>query len=200
MPLHLNAEASTDNRFDPVELRMREALGLHGRPVSGLPQQRPEQARQRHRFARDGEVPVVVLGARKVQDTSPAPDHPIAELQAALDSERAARVGAERALQEAQAAIQKLQARLAHAELAHSEAFAAERASREQAERGLQEAVTVRDSAERQLRERTVLAPPESRKPARTASAAKAPLIHKAREPQPVQWWLPSYRAKMSKR
>ena len=73
MPLHLNAAAAADNSVDPAESRMREALGLRGQPVGRTPQQRPEQARQRHRFVRDGEVPVVVLGTRKGAGYQPHP-------------------------------------------------------------------------------------------------------------------------------
>src|SRR5689334_3023073 len=40
------------------EDRIRRALGLK---TNGTHQQRPEQARQRHRFVSDGAVPVVVL-------------------------------------------------------------------------------------------------------------------------------------------
>src|SRR5690349_16845192 len=106
-------------------------------------------------------------------------------------------------LQEAQVTLQNLQARLAHAELAHSEALAAERASRERAEKALQEAVAARDASERQLRTTGVqnsIEPGRKRgRPKKIVSATaptdKAP-ARKARGPQPVKWWLPSYRAK----
>lgn len=205
MPLPLNSTASAESPLQTTESRMREALGLRDRPLSNLPQQRPEQARQRHRFVRDGEVPTVVLGSRKEQDSGPSPDHRIAVMQAALDSERAARALAERALQEAQMTIQNLQTRLAHAEMAHSDALAAEHAGREQAERDLGQAVASRDTAERQIREMAAPSSPDvpkraPKKIAPTASAGTLAPAPKPREPQPVKWWLPSYRAKAHKR
>ena len=53
-----------------AEQKMRRALGLHGNNKGGAgnqqrtPQQRPDQARQRHRFVQDGGVPVVMVSHR----------------------------------------------------------------------------------------------------------------------------------------
>lgn len=155
---------------------------------------------------RDGDVRVVVLSSRTEQDTGSFPDHRLAAVQAAVDSERAAHAVAEHALQQAQTKIQNLQTRLAHAELAHSEALAAEGAERENAQRALQEAVAAREAAERQFREIAVRSSPEAGKRTRpkriahTTPADKLASVRKAREPQPVKWWLPSYRAKAQKR
>ncbi len=52
------------NDPDNAERRMRRALGLDARATPHGPQQRPEQARQRHRFVQDGGVPVTVLNPR----------------------------------------------------------------------------------------------------------------------------------------
>lgn len=113
---------------------MRRAMGLDG-PLLACPasattpaQQRPEQARTRHRFAREGEVPGgIVTGPRA---TGAAPGRLAATLRTDLDAERTARAGAEQALAQAQAAIRALQAKLAHTELAHAEALATERRAR----------------------------------------------------------------------
>ncbi len=185
---------------------MRQALGLRDSPSTSSPQQRPDQARQRHRFVQDGEVPVVILNGRKDVDARSSPGSRVAAAQSALEAEQAARASAERALQEAQGLIQSLRTKLAHAELAHSELLAAERAARTQAEQALQEANAAREAAEQQLAERVsipaVAAPPKEapvkRGPAaRSGRKASAPT---AEEPQPVKWWLPSYRTKASKR
>lgn len=63
-PPKTSAQAASD---DPgtTEARMRSALGLKGTRPSYPAQQRPEQARTRHRFVQDGEVPVeIVTGSR----------------------------------------------------------------------------------------------------------------------------------------
>jgi len=109
---------------------MRRALGLKGTRPSYPAQQRPEQARTRHRFVQDGEVPVEIVTGSRASDA--APDGRIAALQGALDGERTARASTERALVEAQATLRSLQAKLAHAERAHGEALAFEQRAREQ--------------------------------------------------------------------
>ena len=170
---------------------MRRALGFngphsgnhgsghgHGRPV---PQQRPEQARARHRFIGDGDVPVVVLN-RAEPDPTAALKARIAELEAALEAERASHGGTRRNLHDAQLAAQALQTRLTHQGLAHDDVVAAERQGRERAEAALLEAnATIRSlSAE--------LAAAKARRKAAEGSRAKEV------EPQPVKWWLPNYR------
>ena len=159
-----------------VETQMRRALGLNG-PGRPAPQQRPDQARARHKFVQDGGVPVVVLN-RAEDPTTPLKAR-ISELEASLESERAAHAATRRTLQEAQLAAQALQTRLAHAELAHSDFLAAERQARETAEAARQQAVQ---------RLATTQAKQARRK------AAPAPAAE--REAQPVKWWLPNYKAK----
>lgn len=160
-----------------VETQMRRALGLQG-PGRPAPQQRPDQARARHKFVQDGGVPVVVLNR---SDDPAAPFKArISELEASLEAERAAHAATRRNLQEAQLAAQALQTRLTHAELAHSDALAAERQAREAAETGRQQALQR-------------LAAATQAKPARR-KAAPDPAAE--REAQPVKWWLPNYKAK----
>ena len=160
-----------------AEAQMRRALGLGG-PARPVQQQRPEQARARHRFVQDGGVPVVVLNRSDIDPTSPLKTR-IAELEASLEAERAAHGATKRLLQEAQAAQQALQTRLTHSEIAHREVLAAESAARQ--------------AAEAQARAAPSAMPPKAFKPRKAAVRTQAP---QGREPQPVKWWLPGYRAK----
>ena len=113
MPLHLNSARSTPAPLEPAEARMREALGLGDRPPIQATQERADQARRRHRFVRDGEIPVVVVNSRKEQDPGASHDQRLAAAEAALEAERTARAAIERTLEEAQTSIQNLQGRLA---------------------------------------------------------------------------------------
>src|SRR3954451_21566882 len=105
------------------EERIRRALGLKA-GGGQTHQQRPEQARQRHRFVTDGAVPVVMLN--RTERESGGLKEKLEAAEAALEAERTAHAATRRALQEAQAAHQALQTRFGHAELARSEALAAE--------------------------------------------------------------------------
>ncbi len=156
---------------------MRRALGLGG-PARPVQQQRPDQARARHRFVQDGGVPVVVLNRSDIDPTGPLKAR-IAELEAAMEAERAAHGATKRLLSDAQAAQQALQTRLTHSELAHHEAIAAESAARQAAEVAVQ-------SAKAAL-------PVKASTPRKPAVRTQAP---QGQEPQPVKWWLPGYRAK----
>ncbi len=175
--------------LEDTEARVRQALGVQDRSVSRPMQHRAGQPRPRHRFVQDGEVPVVVLNTPKNADTPSASR--IQAVEAALDAERTARADAERSLREAEATIQALRTKLAHAELAHGEALATEREARERAEQALREA-TAAPATEEPLARGIVAAatapekPKRSRRPAGTAAAAA-----KTREPRPVKWWLP---------
>ncbi len=165
-------------------------------------QQRVDQARPRRHFVRDGEVPVVVLSGNGRSDVSPAADTRIADLEFALAAEQAARASTARSLEEARATIQSLQTRLAHAELAFDEVIAAERRARAEAEKALQEAAAGGRIAGQQEDGRPAEAEVKSPKGerARRVTKAKPAATRKQREPQPVKWWTPSYRAKMQSR
>jgi len=159
-----------------VENQMRRALGLQG-PGRPVPQQRPDQARARHKFVQDGGVPVVVLN-RSEDPTTPLKAR-ITELEASFEAEKVAHAATRRILHEAQLAAQALQTRLTHAELAHSDFLATERQAREAAEDAWQQAVQrLAVTQAKQVR----------RKP--------APVPAAEREEQPVKWWLPNYKAK----
>ena len=137
--MSLSREQSTAApAMDDAEQQMRRALGLYG----DAPRPRPEgetqpsrgggaaflQGAHRRRFVQDGEVPVTV-----VRRDTPDPTHPgaaqsaptssrLQRVEAALAAETAGRERAERALHEAQAAVQALQTKMGHNELAKAEA------------------------------------------------------------------------------
>lgn len=178
-----------------TENRMRRALGLQG-PSRQPPQQRADQVRPRHRFVQDGGVPVVVLNSRSDNDPTAVLKTRVAELEAAVETERAAHGVTRRSLQDAQAVLQAAQTRLAHAELAHKEALAIERGARQAAEESLQiqMAVSAEQPPTPAMPAMPLVAPVKS-KPA-TRKAPCVPRVPKTKEPQPVKWWLPSFREK----
>jgi len=162
-----------------AENQMRRALGLQG-PNRQAPQQRADQARARHRFVQDGGVPVTVLNRSDI-DPAGALKSRIAELEAALEAERAGHAAIKRALHDAQLATQALQTRLTHAGLAHREAMAAEQQARE--------------TLEAELRRLTPAKPAPTLRPVRRKAIASQ-RVPGAEEAQPVKWWLPGYGTK----
>ena len=138
---------------------MRRALGLR-ETSSSAPQSAPSSAPvgtarpHRHRFVRDGEVPVTVVHHHDHDDGSSI--NKIAAARQALHDQVAARERAEHLLQEARATIQTLETKLAHERIGKDEALrrsegelAAERTARQQAEQDRDEAVAARQDAER---------------------------------------------------
>lgn len=188
LPLSQNDSQSTENR-------MRRALGLQG-PSRQAPQQRVDQARPRHRFVQDGGVPVVVLNNRSDNDPTAPFKARAAELDAALEAERAAHGATRRTLHEALGNVQALQTRLAHAELAHREALATERDARKEAEDELQAHMAAR--AEQPAIPALAAAPtaPITKVKPAVRKTPKTPRAAKVSEPQPVKWWLPNFREK----
>ena len=172
------------------EDRVRRALGLKS---SGGPphQQRPEQARQRHRFVTDGSVPVVMLN-RTDSETSGLKDR-LSAAEHALENERNAHAATRRTLQELQQSHQTLQTRLSHSELSHNDVVRAERDGRLVAEQKL----TALHDELAQLK----ASPPAPVKIRRDIKAI-SPIVRQKRlsteEPKPVRWWTPSYRSKQS--
>jgi len=123
---------------------MRHALGLRGStpPRSSTSGSQP----QRHRFVRDGEVPVTVLR----RDHQPDGEHGANKLDAArqaIRSEATAKERAERLLEEAQAMIRDLQTKLGHERLTKAEALEIIR----RLETGTQAAVKAQEAAEAEL-------------------------------------------------
>lgn len=190
---------------------MRQALGLgEGAASQRAPQRREPEARGR-RFVKDGEVPVVMLsGSRDAVASGPPPVNRVAAAEAALRAERAAHDHAEQSLREALAHVQRLQTQLAHAEMAHREALAAEQHRREAAEQALAEATAARQALEQRMAAAAPAAPVQAQaadvaSKTKTSRAKSAKPRHELagapkREPQPVKWWLPSYKAKLRKR
>lgn len=186
----------TDNNNSPLSLdmidedRVRRALGLKSN--SGAPhQQRPEQARQRHRFVADGAVPVVMLN-RTDHETSGLKER-LSAAQHALENERGAHATTRRTLQDVNQAHQALQTRFGHTELSHGEALRNEREAR----RAADEALTVlrTEMADRQQAEASA---PEikPRREIRASEPIRKARTTSAKEPTPIRWWTPSYRAK----
>lgn len=178
-----------------TENRMRRALGLQG-STRQPPQQRADQVRPRHRFVQDGGVPVVVLNSRSDNDPTALFKARIAELEVALETERTAHGATRRSLHEAQATVQAQQTRLAHSEFAHGEALAAERNARQVAEQNLK----ARSAATEQLVTAPVAVLPLSVTAKSKLAVRKVPRVPRAskvKEPQPVKWWLPSFREKL---
>ena len=168
----------------PDEAKVRQALerlgtrsspaygGADGR-TSGTPVVSRPASRARKRFVRDDEVPVVRV---------PSQVRAQGEAGHGLAGERAARLRAEEALTDAQAAIGRLQVARSRAEQALLAALAA---------------VEERDAAVASLRAdlvRAALREAELTKAARAdaekerAQAKLAPAT--ARTPEPVRWWL----------
>ena len=88
----------------------------------------------RRRFARDGEVTVVVVqpgsgvgSAHRPAASAAPPVNRLANAEAALAAEQAGRQRAERALMDAQSTIKRLQTQVAHAEMTGREAVEAAR-------------------------------------------------------------------------
>lgn len=142
LPREQPQSSSTAPPMDDAEQQMRKALGLYG----DTPRPRPDGDRQdtpqrtgggfmqgvhRRRFVQDGEVPVTV-----VRRDAPDAGHPgtgqvgptssrLQRVEVALAAETTGRERAERALHEAQAALQALQTKIGHNDLAKNEAVAA---------------------------------------------------------------------------
>jgi hypothetical protein len=261
--------------IDAAEARMRLALGLSGtaRPASSAHGVASNSAppsgtsshdtpRARRRFAQDGDVPVVMLG--RSRDSEVIGESRVATLTAELRDERNSRTKAERALDEANLAIQSLKTKLAHTEMAFEEKLRGEQEGRAQIEALRLQEQEARKRAEKKeaesalalsLLERRVEeleaelasakravspAAPKSDlfddlepvEPVRKTRAGRPPSVAKAKAPeaeaeadvtpvkarktaatravkktseivpakadedQPIEWWLPSFRAK----
>lgn len=145
--LSLPQEQPASPLMDDAEAQMRKALGLYGEGSRPRPDGERQESGQRfgggfiqglhrRRFVQDGEVPVTVV-RRDVQDAlGNAPAGPtssrLQRVEAALAAETAARDRADRALHDAQAALQALQTKIGHNELAKNEALAAGKRDRDE--------------------------------------------------------------------
>ena len=165
-------------RLRVEEEQMRRALGLR-ETSSSAPQNAPAAAPtgaprpHRHRFVRDGEVPVTVV--HREHDDG-AGTNRIDAARQALHEQVAVRERAEQLLQEARATIQTLETKLAHERMGKDEALrrledelAAERTARRQAEQDRDKAIAAHQDAEERLREATLRAGLETKGGSRTA-------------------------------
>ncbi len=165
---------------------MRRALGLDAQapPPSHSPPQRAAgghmQARHRHRFVADGEVPVEMVPFRGDANANHRQDSTAAATQEA----QAARERAERSLAAAQGTIRDLQTKLAHASLARDEAEAA-------MQRLQDEVRTLRTAAAAPV---AALPEPQVRRRGRPPKSAKPPAVPPENTAKPVKWWVRGWR------
>ncbi len=168
-----------------LERNMRRTLGV-GTSSAG----------HRRRFAKDGEIPAIVLRGRS--------DDSRAAVEAAVQSEREARSHVERNLTAAQATIRNLQTQLAHMEMSLAElrqlvdrasgerqslelALAAEGSARQDAEARLEREIGRRQTLERRVRNFTKPVVPSARLAGERPPRAK--VAPQQTEQQPVDWW-----------
>ena len=185
----LSTKPATASSEDEAESRMRLALGLRG-PAGApghAPQQRADQARARHKFVQDGGVPVVMLNRGGEPDAARAR---IAENEHQLEAERAQHAATRRQLSEAQSAIQGLQTRLAHNELAHHDALNVANRALEAAQTQAEQAQALLDDLQGSLAQPLKPRAPTPRQPRKPA------IDRTPKEQKPVRWWTPSYKAK----
>lgn len=201
--------SETEDDVLRTEMRVRRALGLgpanggfpnstEGGPQALAPQasstrpRHPEAKQDRRRFVQDGEVPVVVVRREQRQ----APNLRVMELEAALAAERAARGAAARALEAAHAAIQSLQTRLTHAELAHAEAMAAvSTATAIRAAGRLATMASTKPDAELTLQQPYSSGPDPAQETDEPALPTRLRRPGKLKQPKPVRWWASGFRA-----
>lgn len=188
-PLPRDDADDADARSDEVRMRLAlEKLGTRSTPPvrsrpGGSAGGAHGAAARRHKFAREGEVPVERL---------PSPVHSAGDLQRELVDERTARQRAEQALSDAQAAIASLQA-------AHLRSEQEARAAREAVEE--REAAMVGLRAELQRLALKLEAATDTKPATRTgikhkrggSAPSKPKRVQAAPEvptPQPAKWWL----------
>jgi len=159
-----------------------------------------DPVRQRRRFAQDGDVPVVILN--RGRDSESGGENKLAALTADLREERAARLKAERALDEANVTISSLMTKLKHAEMSleeklHGESEAraqldallvTEREARQQAETRAAEAALALSTLERKMEaaSKTLVVQPAAAEPALPKPIAAKPIAAKPNGARPT--------------
>ncbi len=182
---------------DDAEARMRRALHIDGPGAGNAAPEHGHRARPARHYAQDGDVPVVRLPARKDHSTAAVA---LAKAEEALQEERAAREKVEAALKQAQATIQTLQTKIAHAELAHTEELATQRQILEAALAAKTEAPPARPERTRhapavQIQAAQTQELPDAAHAVEHAPAPKA--ADPAEEPEPVEWWVSGWRERL---
>jgi hypothetical protein len=186
-----------------AELWARRALGTDRAPVHDDRQNYRQptapgsggdgrHAPVRRRFARDGEVTVVLAPpgsgvgtAHRFPAAAAPPVNRLATAEAALAAEQAARQRADRALNEAQSAIKRLQTLLAHVEMTCREAT--ENARQAESDRSAMAAALQLERAARQLAEAALQGAAEALPKAPGRGRGRPRLIADLSEPQPVK-------------
>lgn len=154
---------------------MRAALRLNQPSPANSPSPSPSPPRPpgRHRFVRDGEVPVVVVNAR--HQPSEAQRSALTTLKGDLAREHEARLAAEKALEHASATIRQLQTRLVHAEMNWRDARSA--------------------PAPAPAPERLEPEPEQARAPRPSQRrVAKLTTTGRHAEDKPIEWWKPGWK------
>jgi hypothetical protein len=219
----MNTDMAEDPRLRATEEQMRRALGLHDAAAPRqsfvqAPAPSPGTHRPPRRFARDGDVPVTVVGREHRPDDASG----VNQLQAArqaIRTQAVARERAERELADAQTSVRDLQTKLAHERMARDEALrhaedekralrealdaaqadlATERDARRRAEQRLAEAV---EAATRPAPLAVALAAPELMVPPKErAKPGRKPRAKPAQEDEAqsdfVEWWVPGWQEK----
>ena len=189
----LEGRTITNSTAQDAEAQLRQALdhmggnrsggnsGSNGGSQAGSMRSGGSPATTRHRYVRDGEVPVVhaTLGRQPARpDPSIQQDKALVEaLRQDLDRERAAREAAERALQETRATLVTLQTRLAHVEIDLQETQAQAQTQAQAHEQAVAEAAAPAVNA---------VEPEPAPERIRRKPKAERP----ARVPQPIKWWI----------
>jgi hypothetical protein len=167
---------------EDAEARMRRALRVGEPAGGGAPQEQGNRARPARHYAQDGDVPVVRLPGRKDHAGAAA----LAKAEEALQDERAAREKVETALRQAQAMIQTLQTKMAHAEIAHAEELAAQRLLTEAA------LAAKKDEAPAYVPE-----PAPAPEPVQAVRREKVKPAPEGSEPEPVEWWVAGWKDRL---
>lgn len=192
----------SDNNIQSTEAQVRLALEHMGGQRLGLASGSPgtigrggaSPASSRHRYVRDGEVPVVhaALGRAGARpDQAVQQDKALIEtMRQDLDRERSAHETAERVLHETRAALVNLQTRLAHAEMDLQAAKeAAQHSAQEAAEQQLIAQAATAQVASVQAADVQTAVDETARTPIRRRARKEKP-AKPQREPQPVKWWI----------
>ncbi len=182
-------------------LRVGEPTGGGG--SGGGQEQSGGRGRPARHYAQDGDVPVVRLPPRKDHAGVAA----LAKAEEALQEERAAREKVEMALRQAQATIQTLQTKIAHAEIAHAEELTAQRTAAElahaedlAAQRQAAEAAHAEELAALRRASEAAAAPKKEERHVRVAEAQTPKPVAEPAEPEPVEWWVAGWRERLRRR
>lgn len=190
---------SSDSTSQQAEAQLRQALehmggqrlSLASTSQGGSGRTGGSFAAPRHRYVRDGEVPVVhaALGRSAPRlDAALHQDRAVLDtLRQELDRERAAHEITERSLHDIRSVLISTQTRLAHVEM---DLQAAKEAVQEVTDRAVQEARTAQEAraAHEVIEQQSLQTAPVAAAP--TLIRRKPRAEKSMRAPQPVKWWV----------